>query len=96
MQHPWAVAPLFSQPNPGLGAVRIGEFALGILRRAGFTNTQAVAAFSGLETMRAAYAHAVETGYRFFSYGDANLLFKASHDAVAGEIRDLLPRARDT
>jgi S-adenosylmethionine:tRNA ribosyltransferase-isomerase len=55
-----------------------------------------VAAFSGLETMRAAYAHAVETGYRFFSYGDANLLFKSERDAVPGEIRDLLARARNT
>jgi S-adenosylmethionine:tRNA ribosyltransferase-isomerase len=33
-----------------------------------------VAAFSGLDTMRAAYAHAIETGYRFYSYGDACLL----------------------
>ena len=33
-----------------------------------------VSAFSGLERMRAAYAHAVETGYRFYSYGDACLL----------------------
>src|SRR6185312_13263807 len=37
-----------------------------------------VAAFSGLDTMRAAYAHAIETGYRFYSYGDASLLFRAS------------------
>jgi S-adenosylmethionine:tRNA ribosyltransferase-isomerase len=36
-----------------------------------------VSAFSGLETMRAAYAHAVETGYRFYSYGDACLLTRA-------------------
>jgi S-adenosylmethionine:tRNA ribosyltransferase-isomerase len=34
-----------------------------------------VAAFSGLETMRAAYAHAIAAGYRFYSYGDACLLF---------------------
>ncbi len=34
-----------------------------------------VAAFSGLETMRAAYAHAMANGYRFYSYGDASLLF---------------------
>jgi len=34
-----------------------------------------VSAFSGLERMRAAYAHAIETGYRFYSYGDACLLF---------------------
>jgi S-adenosylmethionine:tRNA ribosyltransferase-isomerase len=33
-----------------------------------------VSAFSGLERMRAAYAHAVNTGYRFYSYGDAGLL----------------------
>jgi S-adenosylmethionine:tRNA ribosyltransferase-isomerase len=33
-----------------------------------------VAAFSGLETMKAAYAHAVRAGYRFYSYGDACLL----------------------
>jgi S-adenosylmethionine:tRNA ribosyltransferase-isomerase len=37
-----------------------------------------VAAFSGLERMRAAYAHAVETGYRFYSYGDACLLERAA------------------
>ncbi|KAA5601672.1 tRNA preQ1(34) S-adenosylmethionine ribosyltransferase-isomerase QueA [Blastochloris sulfoviridis] len=34
-----------------------------------------VSAFCGLETMRAAYAHAIEAGYRFYSYGDASLLF---------------------
>jgi S-adenosylmethionine:tRNA ribosyltransferase-isomerase len=37
-----------------------------------------VSAFAGLETMRAAYAHAVETGYRFYSYGDASLLWRAA------------------
>ena len=36
-----------------------------------------VSAFSGLETMQAAYAHAIATGYRFYSYGDASLLFRA-------------------
>jgi S-adenosylmethionine:tRNA ribosyltransferase-isomerase len=34
-------------------------------------------AFGGLETMRRAYAHAIETGYRFYSYGDACLLIGA-------------------
>lgn len=33
-----------------------------------------VSALMGLEPMRAAYAHAIHTGYRFFSYGDASLL----------------------
>jgi len=36
-----------------------------------------VSAFSGLETMQAAYAHAIASGYRFYSYGDASLLFRA-------------------
>ncbi|NKB29522.1 MAG: tRNA preQ1(34) S-adenosylmethionine ribosyltransferase-isomerase QueA [Rhodobacteraceae bacterium] len=33
-----------------------------------------VAAFLGVEEIRAAYAHAIAQGYRFFSYGDASLL----------------------
>ncbi len=36
-----------------------------------------VSAFSGLDTMRDAYAHAIAGGYRFYSYGDASLLFRA-------------------
>ena len=36
-----------------------------------------VSAFSGLETMKTAYAHAIATGYRFYSYGDSSLLFPA-------------------
>ena len=36
-----------------------------------------VCAFSGLEAMRAAYAHAIAENYRFYSYGDACLLFPA-------------------
>jgi len=35
-----------------------------------------VSAFSGLETMRAAYAEAIKESYRFYSYGDACLLFR--------------------
>lgn len=36
-----------------------------------------VSAFSGLERMRTAYAHAIAKGYRFYSYGDSSLLFPA-------------------
>jgi S-adenosylmethionine:tRNA ribosyltransferase-isomerase len=35
-----------------------------------------VCAFCGLEVMQRAYAHAIESGYRFYSYGDACLLFQ--------------------
>jgi len=41
-----------------------------------------VAAFAGLDAMKAAYAHALASGYRFYSYGDACLLFP-SDDALA-------------
>jgi S-adenosylmethionine:tRNA ribosyltransferase-isomerase len=37
-----------------------------------------VAAFSGLDRMQRAYAHAIASGYRFYSYGDACLLFPES------------------
>ena len=36
-----------------------------------------VSAFCGLDTMKRAYAHAIAEGYRFYSYGDASLLFRA-------------------
>jgi len=36
-----------------------------------------VCAFCGTERMKAAYAHAIASGYRFYSYGDASLLFRA-------------------
>ncbi len=36
-----------------------------------------VCAFAGYERMRAAYAHAIDAGYRFYSYGDASLLERA-------------------
>jgi len=36
-----------------------------------------VSAFCGLEVMKRAYSHAIREGYRFYSYGDASLLFRA-------------------
>ena len=36
-----------------------------------------VAAFCGLDEMQRAYAHAITAGYRFYSYGDACLLFRS-------------------
>ncbi|MBV9508703.1 MAG: tRNA preQ1(34) S-adenosylmethionine ribosyltransferase-isomerase QueA, partial [Caulobacteraceae bacterium] len=37
-----------------------------------------VSAFAGLEAMRGAYAHAIQHQYRFYSYGDASLLWRAA------------------
>lgn len=37
-----------------------------------------VSAFAGLERMQAAYQHAIDTGYRFYSYGDSSLLERAA------------------
>lgn len=37
-----------------------------------------VSALAGLDEMRTAYAHAIANGYRFYSYGDASLLWRAS------------------
>ena len=33
-----------------------------------------VSALMGLDVMKSAYAHAIEQGYRFYSYGDSSLL----------------------
>ncbi len=38
-----------------------------------------VAAFAGLDRMKRAYADAIQSGYRFYSYGDACLLFRAEN-----------------
>jgi S-adenosylmethionine:tRNA ribosyltransferase-isomerase len=45
------------------------------------------AAFSGLETTQAAYAHAIQSGYRFYSYGDACLLYPAPPVIPDGAMR---------
>jgi S-adenosylmethionine:tRNA ribosyltransferase-isomerase len=37
-----------------------------------------VSAFGGLENIRRAYRHAISTGYRFYSYGDAMLIERAA------------------
>jgi S-adenosylmethionine:tRNA ribosyltransferase-isomerase len=37
-----------------------------------------VSAFAGLERMKSAYAHAIAHDYRFYSYGDASLLFPSA------------------
>jgi S-adenosylmethionine:tRNA ribosyltransferase-isomerase len=39
-----------------------------------------VSAFAGMETIRKAYAHAIRERYRFFSYGDAMLLWRTAQE----------------
>ena len=39
-------------------------------------------AFVGLQPLKRAYAHAIDTGYRFYSYGDACLLTRADDQAA--------------
>jgi len=48
----------------------------------GSTLLMLTAAFAGREAVLAAYAHAVEQRYRFFSYGDAMLIWPAAHAHV--------------
>jgi AcrR family transcriptional regulator len=55
-EHAWAVAPLFTQPNPGLGAVRIGEHVLGIIDCGGLSKHRSVAVFSGLIALNYGWA----------------------------------------
>ena len=37
-----------------------------------------VCALAGTQAMRRAYAHAIEAGYRFYSYGDSSLIWRAA------------------
>jgi AcrR family transcriptional regulator len=82
VDHAWAVAPLFTQPNPGLGAVRIGEHVLGILERGALSKDRSVAAFSGL----------IALNYGWSSFTTARDLDPEgpSHD-VAAMLRQLPP-----
>ena len=65
---------IFITPGYRFGAV---DLLLTNFHLARSTLFMLVAAFSGLDTMQAAYRHAIESGYRFYSYGDACLLHPA-------------------
>jgi len=45
-----------------------------------------VSALAGLDRMKAAYAHAIEAGYRFFSYGDACLIERSDLGSARGAL----------
>lgn len=44
-----------------------------------------VSAFAGLRRMQGAYAHAIDSGYRFYSYGDGSLLDRCDTDLPESE-----------
>ena len=56
IEHPWVIAPLFSIPDPGVGAAMTGEHALAILARGGIEGPDAVAAFSGILALNYGWA----------------------------------------
>jgi AcrR family transcriptional regulator len=77
--HPWAVAPLFSRPAPGMSAVRVGEHALAIIRRGDVTNDEAVAIFSGV----------IALNYGWSSFTAARQLDPAAGEQVAAAMAQL-------
>jgi hypothetical protein len=55
-----------------------------------------VSALMGRQVMQKAYAHAIKRGYRFYSYGDSNLLLPKQYSSVPDEdSRSLLPDLLD-
>jgi len=61
--------------TPGYG-FRVADRLLTNFHLPRSTLLMLVAAFAGMEPMRAAYSHAISQRYRFFSYGDAMLIDK--------------------
>jgi AcrR family transcriptional regulator len=82
-QHPWALAGLFSHPNPGLNATIIGEVALEILSRARLANDSVVATFSGLLALN----------YGWSAFASARDALPANAAAQVRQALAALPRA---
>jgi S-adenosylmethionine:tRNA ribosyltransferase-isomerase len=75
-----SLAPFFGETSifitPGF-PIRAADLLLTNFHLPKSTLFMLVSAFSGTEIMKRAYAHAVASGYRFYSYGDACLLHRA-------------------
>jgi AcrR family transcriptional regulator len=67
--HPWAVTEIFKHPNPGPGAVRVGEHAFGILARGRLAEDAAVAAFSALLALNYGWSSFTTAGALQAGYG---------------------------
>jgi S-adenosylmethionine:tRNA ribosyltransferase-isomerase len=76
-----SLAPFFGETSifitPGF-PIRAADLLLTNFHLPKSTLFMLVSAFSGTEIMKRAYAHAVASGYRFYSYGDACLLHRAA------------------
>ena len=69
---------LTSNPFTKKFSERLGERAADTaIELSSWLKDRVVAAFSGLDVMKCAYAHAIARRYRFYSYGDACLLFRS-------------------
>jgi S-adenosylmethionine:tRNA ribosyltransferase-isomerase len=53
-----------------------------------------VSAFAGSDAMRTAYAHAIASQYRFYSYGDGSLLFRAQDPTPMAALRHTHPSSQ--
>jgi AcrR family transcriptional regulator len=61
-ENSWAIGPLFSHPDPGPGAQRIGEAALGALAEGGIVGADALAAFSAMLALNYGWASFAAAG----------------------------------
>jgi S-adenosylmethionine:tRNA ribosyltransferase-isomerase len=68
---------LFIRPGTGF-AFRVVDHLITNFHLPESTLLMLVSTFAGVERVRAAYRHAVAAGYRFFSYGDASFLTRAT------------------
>jgi S-adenosylmethionine:tRNA ribosyltransferase-isomerase len=79
---------LLIQPGPGASALKVTDLLLTNFHLPRSTLLALVCAFGGTERVLGAYKTAVDEGYRFYSYGDAMLLDRASpgaHLATRGD-----------
>jgi AcrR family transcriptional regulator len=95
-EHPWAIAPLTLNPNPGSNALPIGEAALHILRRAGITGDEAVATFSGIIALNYGWSSFVAGRQRAGDPGNDQNLRQASTAAgdypLTGDVAEAMSR----
>ena len=66
-----AITPILLASLAGVLCGRVGVFNVAL------EGQMLVGAFAGMDVIRHGYAHAIASGYRFYSFGDACLLTRA-------------------